>query len=115
MRPVGVGRPRSGWRCAVSMPATGTVVWMPRTASGAVRWSCLERSREGRDAMWCDLGRKGMLRVIGLMSGTSMDGVDAVLAEIDGPADQPSIRQVAFLTMPYPDDLRREIRAVASG
>ena len=44
-----------------------------------------------------------------------MDGVDAVLAEIGGTADAPSIRQLAFLTMPYADELRKEVRAVASG
>jgi len=62
-----------------------------------------------------DLAAKPSLRVIGLMSGTSMDGVDAVVAEIGGAADAPVVRQIAFLTVPYPDDLRAEVRAVASG
>ena len=48
------------------------------------------------------------LRALGLMSGTSMDGVDVALIETDG-------EQVAsfgpFLTMPYPDETRRRIRA----
>lgn len=61
------------------------------------------------------LAAKPTLRILGLMSGTSMDGVDAVVAEIGGPADAPTIRQMAFRTVPYPDELRREIRAVASG
>lgn len=61
------------------------------------------------------LAAKPRLRVIGLISGTSMDGVDAALAEIEGPADRPVVTQVAFLTMPYPVELRAEIRSVASG
>lgn len=61
------------------------------------------------------LASKPSLRILGLMSGTSMDGVDAVVAEIGGSADAPSIRQLAFRTVPYPDELRMEIRAVASG
>ncbi len=61
------------------------------------------------------LASKPTLRILGLMSGTSMDGVDAVVADIGGPPDAPTIRQIAFRTVPYPDELRREVRAVASG
>lgn len=61
------------------------------------------------------LASKPTLRILGLMSGTSMDGVDAVVVDIGGPPDAPTIRQVAFRTVPYPDELRREVRAVASG
>jgi len=46
---------------------------------------------------------------IGLMSGTSMDGIDAALIETDG-ADL--VRPLDFLTIPYDDDLRSKIRAV---
>jgi anhydro-N-acetylmuramic acid kinase len=62
-----------------------------------------------------DLAAKPVLRVVGLMSGTSMDGVDAVVADIEGPADAPVIRQLGFLTVPYLPALREEVLAVASG
>ncbi len=47
-------------------------------------------------------------RVIGLMSGTSLDGVDAALLRTDGDGH---IEREAFLSLPYDDDLRAEIRA----
>ncbi len=47
-------------------------------------------------------------RVIGLMSGTSLDGVDVALLQTDGEA---RIVREAFLTVPYDAELREEIRA----
>ncbi|MBC7495583.1 MAG: anhydro-N-acetylmuramic acid kinase, partial [Sphingomonadaceae bacterium] len=35
---------------------------------------------------------------IGLMSGTSMDGIDAALIDTDGDA---AVRRIAFATTPY--------------
>lgn len=62
-----------------------------------------------------ELARKSKLRIIGLISGTSMDGIDAVVADIEGPGEAPTVKQIAFVTMPYPSELRAEIRAAASG
>ena len=50
-------------------------------------------------------------RVIGLMSGTSADGVDAALVEV-GPRGA-GVRLVAFSGLPYPPELRREILDVS--
>jgi anhydro-N-acetylmuramic acid kinase len=47
-------------------------------------------------------------KVIGLMSGTSLDGVDAALIATDG---ENIIKSEGFLTVPYDENLRKEIRA----
>ena len=52
---------------------------------------------------------------VGLMSGTSMDGVDAALVRLAGPADQPRVRLQAFVTLPYPSEVRQWIMRVAAG
>jgi anhydro-N-acetylmuramic acid kinase len=57
---------------------------------------------------------KGRL-AIGLMSGTSMDGVDAALVRIGGTADRPKMRLLAFLTLPYPKWVRDGLLRVAGG
>lgn len=49
------------------------------------------------------------MRVIGLMSGTSADGIDAVLAEIDERAGRLQMRQIAAVALPWPADERAEI------
>src|SRR5262249_58174426 len=49
-----------------------------------------------------------MMRALGLMSGTSVDGVDVAMIETDGE----SIAGFGpCLTVPYPDEVRRAIRA----
>lgn len=53
--------------------------------------------------------------MLGLMSGTSADGVDAVLAEFKGPPAQPRWQILASDFHPYPDPLRRELIAVGQG
>lgn len=47
--------------------------------------------------------------VVGMMSGTSVDGVDAALVEIAGADDAPQIRLVAFKNTPYPPKVRAQI------
>lgn len=54
------------------------------------------------------------MRVIGLMSGTSADGVDAALVEILPGGDRPAVRLLAFTEAPYPAGLRERILAVAT-
>ncbi len=55
------------------------------------------------------------MNVIGLMSGTSADGVDAALVDIQGDAARPALRLLAFETFPYPQGLRSRILTAASG
>ena len=49
---------------------------------------------------------------IGLMSGTSVDAVDGVLAAFDGNAPDARLRSVAFATRPMPASLRAELLAL---
>jgi anhydro-N-acetylmuramic acid kinase len=52
---------------------------------------------------------------IGLMSGTSADGVDAALVRIEGSGVDSTIEVVAWRTYPYPRSLREEVLSVSSG
>ncbi|HLI33581.1 MAG TPA: anhydro-N-acetylmuramic acid kinase [Terriglobia bacterium] len=52
---------------------------------------------------------------VGLISGTSMDGIDAALVQIEGPGDRPKVRLHAFQTFPYPPAIRNQLLRVASG
>jgi len=52
---------------------------------------------------------------VGLISGTSMDGIDAALVRLAGSADQPQVRLLAFSTLPYPPEVRQWIMRVAAG
>ncbi len=44
-----------------------------------------------------------------------MDGVDAALVRLSGPASRPRVRLLAFLTIPYAPELRRRLLEVAAG
>ncbi|MFM2158080.1 MAG: hypothetical protein RLZZ124_554, partial [Cyanobacteriota bacterium] len=55
------------------------------------------------------------MRVLGLMSGTSADGVDAVLADFRGPALRPRWRLLNRASVAYPADLRRRLIAAGQG
>ena len=52
--------------------------------------------------------------VIGLMSGTSADGIDACLARISGSGERISASLVAFRKSPYPPAVRRRVIALFS-
>lgn len=56
-----------------------------------------------------------MVYVIGLISGTSVDGIDAAFVQISGLRDDLQIRLVAGATYPYPASLRERILAVCGG
>jgi anhydro-N-acetylmuramic acid kinase len=52
---------------------------------------------------------------VGLMSGTSMDGIDAALVELTGTGEKPRIHLRAFRTTPYPSALHRRLMSIAAG
>jgi anhydro-N-acetylmuramic acid kinase len=54
------------------------------------------------------------MKVVGLMSGTSGDGVDAAVVDIRGRAQDLRVRLLAFAPMPYPAALQRRIVAAAA-
>lgn len=49
------------------------------------------------------------MRLIGLMSGTSVDGIDAALVEVVGPPHHPLWKLISFCCLPWEDSLREEI------
>ena len=58
------------------------------------------------------LAAKPRRRVVGLMSGTSADGIDAVLVELWGHGESTRYEVLSFATTPLPSALRREVFAL---
>ena len=56
-----------------------------------------------------------MPRVIGLISGTSVDGIDAALVEITGTDIDLKVELLAGATYPYPEKLKDQILKVCAG
>ena len=56
-----------------------------------------------------------MQRVIGLMSGTSIDGIDAALVNISGTEQDLSVQLIAFDTYDYSPALRQQILDLCGG
>ena len=55
------------------------------------------------------------MRVLGLMSGTSADGVDAALAQFKGRPDAPDWALLSTASVPYPAELKERLVHVAQG
>lgn len=56
-----------------------------------------------------------MIHVVGLISGTSVDGIDAALVAIRGTEQDLAVQMLAADTIAYPDQLRDKILAVCGG
>lgn len=54
------------------------------------------------------LQKKKVLYAVGLMSGTSLDGVDAALVKIINKKN-PTFEMVEFVSIPYPEDLKQKV------
>ena len=59
-----------------------------------------------------DIARKPERRIIGLMSGTSLDGLDVALCRLSGSGPGTTVVLERFATVPYDDKLKTEIRAI---
>lgn len=55
------------------------------------------------------LSAKGIHRVVGMMSGTSVDGVDAALIELTREGGAPRVKLLAFENIPYPQGVRERV------
>ena len=59
-----------------------------------------------------ELLKKDKKFVIGLMSGTSVDGIDAAIVEITGHSLETTVDLIAFETFPFPPDVPQRILAL---
>ncbi|UFH45402.1 anhydro-N-acetylmuramic acid kinase [Flavobacterium galactosidilyticum] len=58
------------------------------------------------------IAQKPTRTIIGLMSGTSLDGLDVALCEISGSGEETKVNLMQFNTVDYSDDIKLEIRSV---
>ncbi|WP_437919431.1 anhydro-N-acetylmuramic acid kinase [Sphingobacterium sp. LRF_L2] len=58
------------------------------------------------------IAKKDNRRIIGLMSGTSLDGLDIALCHITNSGSNTSLYLEKFITLPYEDIFRQEIRQI---
>lgn len=56
-----------------------------------------------------EIANKSKKRIVGLMSGTSADGVDAALIELDNSGVSIQLKLFSFHFLPYPDEIRERI------
>lgn len=61
-----------------------------------------------------DLAKKTSRKVLGLMSGTSLDGLDIALCELTGSGRSTTLNLLEFTTVPYGSALKEEILSVFS-
>ncbi|MCO5168053.1 MAG: anhydro-N-acetylmuramic acid kinase [Planctomycetes bacterium] len=61
------------------------------------------------------IARKETRTIVGLMSGTSLDGVDAALVEVSGSGPSTRVALVAFETLPFPPGVRERIEDALEG
>ena len=60
------------------------------------------------------IAQKTERKIIGLMSGTSMDGLDIALCLCRNSGAETEIKLLNFITMPYQDDFRADVKSIFS-
>ena len=58
------------------------------------------------------IAQKPSRKIIGLMSGTSMDGLDVALCEISGAGESTEVKLLNFDTVDYSEEIKTEIRKI---
>ena len=58
------------------------------------------------------IAQKPTRTIIGLMSGTSLDGLDVALCQISGSGEETEVKLIQFDTVDYSEDIKSEIRSV---
>ena len=61
-----------------------------------------------------DIAKKPSRKVLGLMSGTSLDGLDIALCELKGSGKQTQLSLLNFTTLPYDHAMKEEILTILS-
>lgn len=68
-----------------------------------------------RVAELLELGRRDARLIVGLMSGTSLDGVDAALCRVSGSGAATRVELLGFTTVPFEAALRRDLAVAVTG
>lgn len=61
-----------------------------------------------------EVANKPERKIIGLMSGTSMDGLDIALCVCKNYGPQTEVKLLKFITIPYQDDFRADVKSIFS-
>jgi len=61
-----------------------------------------------------EISGKKTRTIIGLMSGTSLDGLDIALCNISGKGEDIAVEMVEFMTKPYQEDTALQLKSISS-